>query len=88
MHFTDNTTLVLIYTAQAAQSLIVCVLADIVAGAVYCGQQGLVRAFFFHKMDSSITHTHTHTLKRAERVYCGAYTSQRGAFGGRRGWFS
>lgn len=68
MHFTDNTTLVLIYTAQAAQSLIVCVLADIVAGAVYCGQQGLVRAFFFHKMDSSITHTHTHIKKSREGI--------------------
>ena len=94
MYFTDNTTPVLIYTEQAAQSLIVCVcvLADIMAGAVYCGQQGLVKAFFlsqdgFIYYTHTHTHTHTHTLKRAERVYCGAYTSQRGAFGG-RGWFS
>lgn len=75
----------LIYTEQAAQSVAVCVLADIVAGAVDCGQQGLDEAFFFLSQDGFIYYTHTHTLNRAESVYCGAYTSQRGAFWGRRG---
>lgn len=48
-----------LHRAGCAVSSCVCVLADIVAGAADCGQQGLDEAFFFfHNMDSSITHTH------------------------------
>ncbi len=51
----------LIYTEQAAQLVAMCVLADIVAGAVDCGQRGLDEAFFFFTRWIHLLHTHTHT---------------------------